>query len=131
MNENGPCLPGRVIEGTIINGAKKEKKGPSAKCGMFCEGNFDLEYEGPRTPDELFDNDDFRDVQPVKVGQAKVMRCRPIFKNWEATIIVNYDDELINPEELERWLGIAGQQVGIGDFRPRHGRFSVAAAVAA
>lgn len=125
MNANGPCLPASVIESTLISGAKKDKSGPSAKAGIFCEGTFDLEYEGPRKPDELYATEKFCDVRPVKVGQAKVMRCRPKFKDWSVAIEVNYDDALCNPTEVEQWLNNAGVQCGVGDYRPRHGRFSV------
>ncbi|MCI0556503.1 MAG: hypothetical protein L0287_36640 [Anaerolineae bacterium] len=125
MNQNGPCIPGRVLEAAIIAGAKKSKNGPAAKAGIYCDGNFDLDYEGPREPDQLFQDDNFRDVQPVKVGQAKVMRCRPKFNEWGFTAKINYDDSLCNEKQVIGWAQDAGIQCGIGDYRPRHGRFEV------
>lgn len=126
MNENGPCIPSNWIEGTIIAGAKKEREGPRAKSGFYCEGSFDLEYEGPRTAEELWEEKDkFVDVRPVNIQRNKVMKCRPIFKEWSAEIEVSYDNSAVNPEELKRWLDVAGSQCGIGTYRPKHGRFHV------
>lgn len=125
MNANGPCIPGRCMEAAIVAGAKKEKAGMDAKAGMICEGSFDLKYNGPRTADELFAAEEFRDVQPVKIGgKVKVMRCRPIFQDWTADIIVKFDDALCNPAQVERWVRAAGLQCGVGDYRPKHGRFT-------
>ena len=125
MNENGPCIPGRVIGAALIAGAKKSKCGPSAKAGTYVQGNFDLEYDGPRDPEELYADENFTDIQPVKVGQAKVIRCRPVFQDWEIGVTVSFDDLLCNEADVEQWLTDAGTQCGVGDYRPRHGRFIV------
>ncbi len=53
------------------------------------------------------------------------MRTRPIFDEWTAVIEVEHDDEILSEEQLHQVLVAAGQQVGIGDWRPRFGRFSV------
>ena len=103
----------------------RSRKGPLAKSGTCAQGTFDLVYDGPRDPDELFNNEDFQDVRPVRIDTKKVMRCRPRFQDWGTTVIVNFDDERCNASEVEQWLAAAGQQCGIGDYRPRYGRFSV------
>ncbi len=123
VGEAGPCIPSDLITATLIAGAKKERNGPAAKAGVYSNGNFNLEYEGSRVPDELYLT--HCDVRPVRVGQAKVMRARPIFHQWTTVVTVNYEDTLCNAADVERWLGIAGQQCGIGDYRPRYGRFFV------
>lgn len=123
MNEDGPCIPPTWIEATLEAAARKERSGPKARAGIYCDGSFDLEYDGPRDPESLYENDNFRDSRSVVVQRARVMRVRPTFRNWSALVTVNFDDELVNESELDRWFIIAGQQCGIGTYRPRYGRF--------
>lgn len=125
MGKTGPILPAHVLEAAIINGAKKSKEGTLAKPAFFVEDSAILEYEGPKDRDNLWENEDFRIVSKVKVGQASIMRTRPIFDKWACEFIVNYDDSLVNQEQVERWIDSCGQQVGFGDWRPRYGRFVV------
>lgn len=125
MGENGPVLPAHVLEGAIINGAKKNKEGTLAKPAIFIEKNFALEYDGPKDRDGLWNDETFRTVDKVSVNRASVMRTRPLFREWAVTIIVNFDDTLVNKEQVEKWIANTGQQVGVGDWRPRHGRFTV------
>jgi len=39
----------------------------------------------------------------VKVGQAKVMRTRPIFEEWAASGSLAYNPDLVNAESLRDW----------------------------
>lgn len=122
-----PCIPGEVMEAALIRGAMKEKRGPAAKAGLLVENNSRLEYDGPRDPQALWADERFRLRVAVKVGQAKVMRTRPRFDGWSADVIVKYLPSLLNEREVGGFLITAGEQLGIGDWRPRFGRFSVAA----
>jgi hypothetical protein len=56
---------------------------------------------------------------------AKIMRYRPIFRNWSlsATVVVNED--VVNINEVKKALVDAGALIGLGDYRPRFGRFNV------
>jgi hypothetical protein len=53
------------------------------------------------------------------------MRMRPIFREWSTVLKVNVEDTLVNPARVDEWLIAAGNQVGIGDWRPQYGRFTV------
>ena len=88
--------------------------------------NTKLEYEGPRKPDQLWADERFRLRAPAKVGAVRVIRTRPRFDDWSATIVVKYLPTLLNPGEIRGFLVAAGEQIGIGDWRPRFGRFQVA-----
>lgn len=120
---NGPVLPSFVFDATLVNGAKKSKEGMSAKSGAFCLDNAVLEYDGPRTAEELWRDERFRHVALVRVGNARVARTRPIFTEWSAVVSVNIETGIVNPARVDDWLAVAGAQVGIGDWRPQHGRF--------
>ena len=123
MAAEGPIIPSYVLDAVLVNGAKKSKEGMSAKSGAFCLEHAILEYEGPRTADELWADEQFRHVSIVRVGTAKVVRTRPVFQVWSAIVSVNIENGIVNPARVDDWFTVAGTQVGIGDWRPQHGRF--------
>lgn len=127
LSDGAPCIPGELIEATLVEAARKAKRGQQAKAGVLSVGNFPLEYEGPKTPDELWADERFRLVVGVKVQRNKVMRTRPIFRDWAAEISVDFMPDQLNRSEVEEMVRTAGQIIGIGDWRPKFGRFSACA----
>lgn len=128
VNETGePIMPSEGIEAVVRAGAKKSKEGKVAQSGVFCLQNSPLDYDGPRTADELWNYPDekFVLVAGVKVGQSRVMRTRPIFPEWSCDIKLHYNPEVCNEEQLFAWLQVSGEQCGAFDWRPRYGRFIV------
>jgi hypothetical protein len=120
-----PCIPAEMIEAVLIRGAMKEKAGPAAKAGLLVEKNAKLEYDGPRDPKELWEDERFRFRVAAKVGTSKVMRTRPRFDNWSAQLEIKFLPSMLNAKSVRGFLVAAGEQIGIGDWRPRFGRFSV------
>lgn len=122
-------IPDYVIESTIIGGAKKSKRGPQAKCGLFFTDHAPLYFTGKpdkindETLAEMFASGDFTHTIGVKVGMAKVMRTRPIFRNWSLKALCQYDPDVLNLRDIEEIASDAGKLVGLGDWRPKHGRF--------
>jgi hypothetical protein len=125
LDENGPVVPAFMIDAVMINGAKKSKEGPTAKSGCFCPEHAKLVYDGPRTANELWADECFRFSRRVRIGQASVQRMRPIFEKWSAEIVLQYEDTLVNLSRIDTWMAVAGTQVGLGDWRPQYGRFTV------
>lgn len=130
MNSEGPIIPSRLLEAVIIDGARKSKLGKLAQAGVMVEVHARLEYEGPRTGEALFDDETFRLAVPVRIGQQKIIRTRPIFQNWSAEINVQYLADVINERDLMTALRSAGSLSGIGDWRPRYGRFMLQSDIA-
>ena len=124
LNEEGPIIPAHVVDALIVNAAKKSREGPSAKSGCFCLEHAKLEYDGPRTANDLWANEDFRFSALVRVQSARVARMRPIFKEWSTIITLHVEDTLVNPARVDEWLDAAGTQVGLCDWRPQYGRFT-------
>lgn len=120
-----PCLPGEMLEACITRGAIAKKRGKQAKAGILCLGAFPLEYHGPREPVQLWPREEFRLTVGVRVGTGRVMRTRPIFREWSAEIEVRHNPALLNAEEVREFLAVAGESEGLGDWRPRFGRFAV------
>lgn len=124
LHEGEPCIPGEMIEAALIEAAKKAKRGQQAKAGIISDGNFPIEYRGPRKPDSLWAQPEFRLTVGVRVQRNRVMRTRPIFRDWACEVSVDYLPGQLNPAEVEEMIRTAGTLVGIGDWRPRHGRFT-------
>lgn len=122
-------IPDYVIESVMIKGAMKSKRGPQAKCGMFFTEHASLHFDGKpavindSTLAEMFASGNFTHTIGVKVGMAKVMRTRPMFRNWSLTATCQYDPDVLNQRDIEELACDAGKLVGLGDWRPKHGRF--------
>jgi hypothetical protein len=65
------------------------------------------------------------DKRPVNIMKMKIMRCRPIFKEWELDFNIECINDDISEKTLNEILVYAGKFIGIGDYRPRYGRFII------
>ena len=66
------------------------------------------------------------DTRPVVIQRARVLKWRPLFRNWKLQFkITILDDTNIQASTLKEILDKAGLTKGIGDYRPRFGRFMV------
>jgi len=66
------------------------------------------------------------DARGAVVQRARIIRWRPCFNTWKLRFIINIlDDENISVPVLKEILEKAGATKGIGDYRPRFGRFYV------
>lgn len=123
-DELGPYVPGVNVEKCLVEGARVTKQGKQVERGLFVTDNeVPLLYQGPRTSDALWANEDFRSRLSVKVGQSRVQRTRPIFREWAIEVSAEVDPALLNLDSLQSISTDAGSMVGIGDYRPRYGRF--------
>lgn len=65
-------------------------------------------------------------VMRVVVQRAAVARSRlMIAAGWELDFVISVNEEQLRPEVVQEILAEAGRSVGIGDYRPRYGRFEV------
>lgn len=122
-----PVIPGECIESMLCDAARKAKLGQQAKAGIICDGNWPIIYNGPKNAEGLWENPHFRDIRKAKVQKASVMRCRPIFREWSLKFTIHYLPDVLNESEIRDMLVTAGRIVGLCDFRPKFGRFEVAA----
>jgi hypothetical protein len=118
-------LPSSLLESCIYDGAKKSKLGKAFKSAVFVNDDAKLDIGTKKKGTELWGDANYRDVRGVRVGQSRVMRTRPIFRNWACSFVVMYDAEQVNEGEVIRAVRDAGANSGVGDFRPRFGRFEI------
>ena len=118
-------LPAMSIEAMVTAGGKKLKMGNQVKSGIIVEADARLIYDGPASIAALYAGGKHIHRVAARVGTARVMRTRPIFRVWSAKISVTHDETVIDEPEVFQILKTAGQLVGVGDWRPRFGRFTV------
>ena len=123
----GFVMNGEMIEACIKSGAKLNKLGKVIdRAIMLTDVVFPMTIKNcPANPQELAKNQDFIYAKSVKIGTARVMSYRPIFRDWSVEFGLMFDEEQITKEELLMVLENAGNLCGVGDWRPRFGRFSV------
>lgn len=120
-----PVVPDSWILGVCCEGARSQKLGKEALAGIETPTEFfPLLYDGPKDAKALYDKQ-FVDRRPVRVEKARVIRARPRFNEWELDFALLIDDSLLNPENVKTALDWGGHRKGIGDFRPRFGRFEI------
>lgn len=122
--EQGPYMPGDNVYRALLDAARKRKLGPKVQTGVIVLSNVNpLEYKGPREPDELWADESFRHQASVKVNNARVIRTRPVFAEWATSAIVYVDTQIMDLTDFEQIVEIAGSLIGLGNWRPRFGRF--------
>jgi hypothetical protein len=126
LADGRPCIPAEAIEGALVDAAETRRRGKIAAAGFICNGPALLEYEGPTSPEELWWDERFRLRTSAKVNRgSRTMRTRPRFPEWKVTFEAECVPGLIEEDEVVELFKIAGLRIGIGDWRPKYGRFSV------
>ena len=124
-----PCIPAKVLEGVILGrggAARQKREGQQAAKGIFVDSSFPLEYDGPKDAEAMWQDSRFRLSAMVRVQANRILRVRPLIPaGWTADVEITFDDAAVNKEQLSGWLKTAGEEIGIMDWRPRYGRFSV------
>ena len=126
-----PGWPSDNVIACLIAGARRSKLGKKIQTAVFeAKPFYDLIYEGPKDPDAMWNDGRFTDIRnangnPSAAKKSTIQRCRPIFRNWQLDVSFNVDSREIGIDELAKCLVDAGAYVGLSDYRPRYGRFTV------
>jgi len=123
----GPFVPGYNLLRCMVEAARLTKQGKDLERGgvLVLEDVVPIEYDGPRTADAMYKDGRFLDVRGVKLQGKKTMRARPKWEQWALKFTACIDPEMIDPAQVTAILETAGQRIGLGDYRPRFGRFAV------
>ena len=106
--------------GTITKSGKKIKQGitPYAM-------DVPLIIPDPLHQDTLWEKPQYRDARPVKIGRGKILRTRPIFHRWAATLDAELLTDVLNIDQAVSIAELAGRAVGLCDARNiGYGRFT-------
>jgi hypothetical protein len=124
--KDGYFIKAECFEATLLNAAKSKKLGNVFKQAVSIPDNPAFRFKDEKkTPEQLFQMDEYKDVRTVKVGTSKTTRCRPVFENWYCDVSIWYEETRLDESELLQVLEYAGRYIGVCDYRPKYGRFSV------
>ena len=126
-NDDGEiCIPGEYVRQSIILAAKFKQDPRSPR-----KSAMDLFKAGVVSLTELSSlhvkEPDYYDQRRVTVQRSGITRTRPAMKaGWQAEfeLMVNLP-EYVSPLLLREVVDDAGRLIGVGDFRPTFGRFTV------
>lgn len=126
-NDTGElCVPGEYLRQSIIHAAKfkQDPRSPrKSAMDLFKAGVVSLTPLASLGTSEW----DYLDTRRVMVQRAGINRTRPAMRvGWRA----EFDLQILTPEYIGQELlldvmSMAGRLVGVGDFRPTYGRFSI------
>lgn len=120
------CIPGDYLRGAIVKAAKflQDPRSPRKSAeDLYKAGIVVLTYLAPLGVKEP----DYLDQRRVTVQRAGITRTRPTMNvGWKAVfdVMVNLP-HYIPPHVLQQVVNDAGKLIGLGDYRPTYGRFTV------
>lgn len=127
----GPYIPADNIWKTLQVAARKTKQGKLVEEGVIITSDVNpLSYEGPRDAESLYADKNFVFRKTVVMQRQRIARTRPIFPQWRCAAEGILDETVLNLADLRAIADRAGNLVGLGDWRPRFGRFTAVVEVA-
>jgi hypothetical protein len=126
-SEDGLIMPSDNIERCVQLGAQKSRIGKDVQAAVFCANtHVPIVYDGPKDKDKLYDDPRFSLRKGVAVQKSRIIRIRPMIPTgWTMTFDLEFDEGIVNPKNLIKAMTDAGSLVGLGDWRPKFGRFRV------
>lgn len=128
----GPYVPSDNLQAMLERGATRRKLGKVFKAHVSVDmprgdvPGFALRYKGPRDIEGIWANRAFVFTKGARVGQSRIMRTRARFPTgWSLSFDVEVLADGVSKEQLEQAISDAGLYEGLGDWRPRYGRFVV------
>lgn len=120
----GPVMPSANVRKAIVEAARESKHGKAVATTVTPEEEHAaLQYNGPRDLDAMWTAGTFVDQRTVVVGRQRVLRTRPRYQDWAATLTFAVDAKYLDPEKLLEFAQLAGRRVGLGEMRPAKGGF--------
>lgn len=122
-------LPAENVWASIHRAATAFKLGEDVKRALDIDPEFiaPLLIDGKSTSvDQHLLGNGAIDYRPVKQGRVSVMRARcRVPKGWRAVVEMELDTAVIDLRNLDPVFERAGKYIGVGDWRPRFGRYEL------
>ena len=128
-DEQRPAVPAAAVRACVESGARRVRQGPLVREGLRVEDEVRFGYDTERYGESLeVLGTSAQFTAAVVVQRARILRTRAKFDvPWSLEFTVGVNPELVGEQELARWLEIASDRVGLGDWRPEksgsYGRF--------
>ena len=126
-SRDGLIMPSDNIERCIQLGAQKSRIGKDVQAAVFCATpHAVINHAGPKDKDKLYADPRYTLRKGVAVQKSRIIRIRPMIPTeWSMSFDIEFDEGIVNPKSLLKAMADAGSLVGIGDWRPKFGRFLV------
>lgn len=121
-------LPTANLWRSIYDAATAFRRGADVKRALLYEDVTEpLLVDGDAIPVDVFLKDPIHiDYRPVAINRAKTMRARPrVPLIWTSSHAFELLDDVIDARDLGPILERAGRLVGLGDYRPMYGTYTV------
>ncbi len=125
LRDGCPCVPAEAIEAAMVAAGKYTRSGRLVRAAVIVRETPMLIYDGPSDLDALYADPTFVYRCGVRVTNRTTMRTRPHFSAWSLVTTLSYLPSLIDGATLLEIARTAGGTVGLGDYRPKFGRFTV------
>ena len=128
-SESDKCvsIPSDNIERLIKQGADKARLGKKAEAATLVSET-DVEVKHRRSgqgKEQLYKDPAYTLRKGVVIKKNRVMKVRPMIPTgWTMTFTVEYDDQILNRDNIINAVSQAGSLVGLGTWRPKFGRFT-------
>lgn len=124
-SQSEPYIPTWNIIRCLQEAATRHKLGKHVVSGIVpVSEETTLLYVGPRDADSMWKAGTFHSRKGVGVGQSRVIRTRPCFTDWKVVAELELDLTILDPDTVNLIALQAGMYKGLGDARPRFGRFA-------
>ncbi len=127
-DDGAVVVPADNVMRCLVEGMQRRKLGKKTKAAVFAMAPwFKLEHEGPLSVEALYETDGRRFVYRKNVGnqRSRVVRVRPIFRQWKLVVSLDVDTDEVTVEDVTSGMEAAGRYVGLCERRPMFGRFEV------
>jgi hypothetical protein len=119
----GVFVPSSTWHSALVEASKRQRLGKAFKAGVIVTQDTPLKFDGPKKPEARW-KAGLYDQRAVRVTTSRIIRTRPVFHNWSATVTVMYEPEIVDRSQLDDAMQVLGDQIGICDHRPIFGRFT-------
>lgn len=141
-NDVRPAVPAMNVLRCWQEGGKHMKKGTAIVASLIIDDPSPIQFphqaicEGPSGWERLYDilgadeRPVYADRRAVNLSpnggkKSRGPSCRPRFDTWAIDVAFEFEDDALNATDLRKSLDYAAKRVGIGDYRPMFGRFTV------
>jgi hypothetical protein len=122
----GLYLPNAMLEAMFEDAAAKLRLRDAVKAGIFVDADFGvpLRCEHSHNLERLRADPRYRIRTGVVVQRSRVMRTRAMIPTgWTAEVLIDFDESLLNLDQVSDVLTKGGAHIGLGTWRPKFGRF--------
>ena len=128
---SNPYIPGDMLRASLAESSKalKNRMGSAFDRGVQVLEDFELQYDGPKDCNGMWDANMFRNDRGDRAGKLVwiTRACIPV--GWKINFSLKLDSSQVELSVLEQMIEAAGRYIGLGSWRPanggRFGRFTL------